>query len=271
MSIDILSVTDEISFVVAIITLALAAYRGVEIGRAFANRLYRSRAIWAVVIIMVALVDDLTNIVPSLDTGFLSFIFLALLILAVFVFVDVSIMATIEMDFFHRNTLHWIELRLLGYPLLFGEIAIVLFLNSFSTLPGSPAWISSVAGSSAYTDQTGLAVFGVLAYTAVALVVGARRTPDQTMKRHLQLVGFAFGLFILSTFNDLTISNDLLNDFLAVLGPFVIYFAVMALSSVGRVEKAIAAASKAGDSGVTLPSHSRAVRRLQYGFEPSEV
>jgi hypothetical protein len=242
-SIDILSVVDQLSFVVASIILAFGAYRGVTIGRAFVNRLYRSRAIWIVAIVLVALFNSLSNLVPFLNTSFVPFILLVVTILVVFVFVDVSILATIELDFFHKNTLRWRQVRFVGYLLLFGEVGLAFLLGIVSGLPGSPSWITTLDNSPAFTDQAGLAVFGVLVYSAAALMMGARKTPDRTMKRHLQLVGFAFALFIISTLNDLTLSIDLLDDFLGVLGPYVIYLAVMALSPVGRVEKEVTSSS----------------------------
>ncbi len=237
-----MSTTNQLSFIVADIVLAVAAYRGIEIGRAFTSRLYRSRATWAVAIVLVAFLSDLTNIVPfsTLLSSLSSFILLVMLILVVFVFVDVSILTTIELDFFHSNTLRWRQGRFVGYLLLFGDVGFVFLVGSIAGLPGTPAWINSLAGSSAFNAQAGLAIFGVLAYSAAALIVGARRTRDKTMKRHLLLVGSAFLLFIVSTLNDLTFAIELLNDFLALLGPCVIYLALMALSPVGRVEKEVA-------------------------------
>ena len=240
-----MSTTNQLSFIVANIILAVAAYRGIEIGRVFANRLYRSRAIWGVAIVLVAFLSDLTNIAPfsTLLSSYSSFILLVLLILVVFVFVDVSILTTIELDFFHSNTLRWKQGRFVGYLLLFGDVGIVFLVESIAGLPDTPAWINSLAGSPAFSVQAGLAIFGVLTYSAAALIVGARRTPDKTMKRHLQLVGFAFLLFIASTLNDLTIAINLLNDLLALLGPCMIYLALMALSPIGRVEKDVTGAS----------------------------
>lgn len=233
MAADFLSLLGPASFLIASAILVLAAYRGVELTRAFVNNVYRNRAIWMVAVVLVALFGTLSNFVPS--SGQVSLLLLVVVIVVVFAFVDASILAALEVDFFHRNTLGWKRARVFVYLLLYGDIAVTVFLDFVSGAPGSPAWLSALTQSPAYTVQGILVLFGLLGYSGVALLVGARRTADRVMKRHLVLVGFAFSLFIVSTANDLTVSIALLNDFLAVLTPIVIYFAVMALSPVGRV------------------------------------
>ena len=235
---DILSLLDYASFVVASIILVLAAYRGVEMLRAFVNQVYRNRAIWMVAVVLLALFNTLSNLLPSVSSP-ASYLLLVVLIVVVFAFVDASILATLEMDFFHRNTLGWRRARVFAYLLLYGDIAISVTLEFVSGAPGSPAWLSALTESPAYTVQAFLVLFSVLGYSGVTLILSARRTPDVVMRRHLMLVGFTFSLFIISTANDLTVSIALLNDFLAVLAPIVIYFAVMALSPVGRVETVV--------------------------------
>lgn len=237
MSADLLSLLDYASFLVASIILVLAAYRGVEMLRAFVNRVYRNRASWMVAVILLALFNTLSNLVPSFVSGAVSFLLLIVLIVVVFAFVDSSILTTLEMDFFHRNTLRWRGARVIAYPLLYGDIAISVSLDFVSGASGSPAWLSALTASPAYTLQAAVVVFGVLGYSGAALLVGARRTPDLVVKRHLILVGFAFSIFIVATANDLTVSSAVLNDFLTVLASAVIYFATMALSPIGRVEK----------------------------------
>ena len=66
------------------------------------------------------------------------------------------------------------------------------------------------------------------------LIVGARRTPDLTLKRHIRFLGIALGLFVL---NFLTGSltnggfpSDLLDDAISPLSVYAIYVSIMSLS-----------------------------------------
>lgn len=237
MSIDFLSFVNNASFLVASVILVLAAYRGVQMTRAFVSRVYRNRAVWMVAIILLALFNTLSNFAST--PAPISYLMLVVLIVVVFAFIDASILAALEMDFFHRNTLKWRRARPYAYLLLYGDIAVTVLLDFVSGAPSSPAWMSSFIASPAYTAQAVVVLFGLLGYSGVALLIGARRTADKVMMRHLMLVGIAFSLFIVTTANDLTLSISTLNDFLTVLTSIVIYFAVMAISPVARVENEV--------------------------------
>ncbi len=227
MFIDVVSVIDTVTPLIAVAILVLAAFRGVEIGRTLVSRVYRNRAFWIAGLCIALVLQSSTGYVPSVNNLLIGALPLFeitffLLVFVIFVFIDSTVMVALELDFFHRNTLRWKQLRRPFY--LVGLALLVLII-----LPA--------------TAQTFVAFFLVLGYSVAALIIGARRTPDRTIKRHIMLLGFVLIAFIIMSFlfnSTSTLSVDLLYDFLIVLYPYLLYRAVMTLSSVGRIEKEIA-------------------------------
>lgn len=235
MSIDVVSLIDSLSWLVTSIIAILVVYRGIEIGRALVSGVYRNRAFWVAALGLVIFIQALPGYVPFVgevvivgvplfEIAFLS------LFLAFFAFVDSTILVALEMDFFHRNTLHWRQIRIVGYPLVFGFIITILFSPPL-TLPGLLMVILAVG------------TIVTIPYSAAALIIGARRTWDRTLKRHLTLLGFVFVVYLVSfveattSFNNPTPASDLLGDFLVVLAPYLLYRAAMTLSPISRIEK----------------------------------
>jgi hypothetical protein len=102
-----------------------------------------------------------------------------------------------------------------------------------------------------------------LSYSAAALVVGARRTPDRTMRRFVRMLGLAiicmvlfFTVWIPFAPFSLTVQDlgSLISECFIPAAAYFLYLAVMSLSSVGRVEE-VATTSKPGESATVPPSH----------------
>jgi hypothetical protein len=227
MSIDFVSIVDTAASLLSVVILLLAAFRGFEIGRTFVSRVYRNRAFWIAGLCIALVLQGSTGYDPSINNALIGGLPLFeitffLLVFVIFAFIDSTILTTLELDFFHRNTFHWKQLRKPFYVL-----GMVLFALIF--IPGNPL--------------TFVIFFLVIGYSVIALIIGARRTPDRTLRIHIILLGLTFISFIAMSliFNYTSIlSIDLLNDFLIVLYPYLLYRAVMMLSPMGRIEKEIA-------------------------------
>jgi hypothetical protein len=151
------------------------------------------------------------------------------LILFVLAVIDSTILVTLDMDFFHRNTLRWRQIRYIAYTIYLADIAI-LFLVTMNLIP--------------QFQQGGIIVIGsfyvVLAYAVATLLIGARRTPDKPLKRFVELAGILLLGFIINTLiNNYTYIDavDVFNDFLGVSIAYVTYLMVMSLSPTGKVDK----------------------------------
>jgi hypothetical protein len=233
MSVDIMSAIDTASGFIILAVLILAAFRGIVIGRALARGVYRNRAFW---IAGVLIADALQSQVPDAPTiGNLPVFVITffLLLCVVFVFIDSTILVTLDMDFFHRNTLRWRQGRFVAYAVFFIFATMFLYISYLGASPG-------------YAFLLLLGFVVISAYSVVALVIGARRSADRTLRRHVMLLGLFVILFltISFTFNYTSILPvDLLDDFLGVLYAYVLYRAVMTLSPVGHVEKDVSPTS----------------------------
>ncbi len=239
MSIDISSIIDVLSSLIIVGLLLLAVIRAVQIGRGLVSRVFRRRAFWMAVFGVFFLVAVLTTI-PSFDTisivNFLGGISFLLVFPVTFAFVDSSVLAAIEMDFFHRDTLRWNQFRM---PFYVVPLALVILFILFDYYPNPPTWLSIAA---IFLVVAFVVVFGD---SVVTLIVASRRTPDRTMKRHVRLLGFALACLTLSIFIGVTFTGypplslpELSFDFLIVVFCYLFYRAVMSLSPTSRIEKA---------------------------------
>jgi hypothetical protein len=242
MSVDAVSVIDTASGLVSLIILILAAYRGAELGSALTSRVYRSRAFWiAALCVMIALQSQIPD---SWETGGLPIFELTffLMISVFFVFIDTTVSVALDTDFFHRNSLRWRQARFVAYPIVIGWVVIFLAVTYLSGLTSPPAWVSAIQNG-----PEGVLFIAAILYSILALVIGARRSPDKTLGRHILLLATFFAIFIATTlmFNYTSILPvDLLSDLLTVIGSYVLYRAVMTLSPLGHIEKEVSAASK---------------------------
>jgi hypothetical protein len=233
MPIDISSTINVLLFIERIIIagiLLLSTYRALKIGRALVSSVYRSRAYWLAALMVAFTIAALNTYVTYPNTllgNFLSrndynFPFLVELTL-VFAFIDSVILVAMEMDFFHRDTLHWRQLRALAY--------VIVLVGIF---------IPTISNSLLFIIPTYLAVIFVV-YSIAVLIVASRRTPDRTLKRHTRLLGYAFVIYIVSVLVfSIPIWGNVISDLLVAIFAYLIYLATMALSPLSRIEKEIA-------------------------------
>lgn len=264
MSVDVLGLFNNASNVVISAILILGIYRALQMRGAFVNPAYRSRATGSVFLMLVILILFVTFYAPIPSSGVLSVIgFLPFLaaILTFFAYADRSVLVAIETDFFHRNTLRWFQVRwLAGFALV---AAITLLVPAIVFLPafnGFPPPDYPVLGLVAFFMFL-VAVPLVLAYSTAALIVGARRSSDRTLRRSILLLGLALSTLVLYLVLTIPLTQGTLpyavvNNGTALVGIYLIYRSVMSLSPLGRVEKEAAQNSKPKENSALLPGNS---------------
>jgi hypothetical protein len=244
MSIDFYSTVDSLRQVAANLLLAFAASRALLMGREFVSPIYRSRAFWSAGLIIVIVIGNLSNYLPSTNSDVLAILFVGpfiALLLAVLAFVDRTVLVAIETDFFHRGILRWQILRRPAYVAM--VVGFVVFIVSSFFVPADQN--APVAGDSILVFVAFyqfVVVFAVVfGFAAAALAVGARRTPDLTLKRHIRFLAMALGIFIvnllLSVATNDVVPFDLVDDALGLTSTYMLYRSVMSLSPIGRVQK----------------------------------
>jgi hypothetical protein len=225
--------------------LILGALRAVQMSKGLVDATYRNRARWGAVAAFVIAIDiaatfvaNITGFTPtSLEAAELGFATFASAFIALFAFADSTVLVAIKSDFFHRSTVRWTQAR---RPAL---VAILVCAVIDAALGGyTPFFAVFVV----------VAVTGV-AYAAAALFVGARRTQDKTLKRHVRLLGWALVVLlpsvILSTFTSYAVAN-LVSQAGIDAGFYLFYRALMSLTPLGRVERADASSAPVPQVGV---------------------
>ena len=227
-------IVDDLALVVSTGIALLAAARAVGIGRGLVNRVYRVRAYWSVVLILYTILYAfIFRAGLSSDGQPLYYVTNFTLLLVFIVFIDSTVFVTLELDFFHRNTLRWRQMHLLIYPAF--AVSAVLFFG----VVGLPWPLSNTLPQSAFGTALLIAALG---YSAVALAFGAQRTPDRPMRRYVALTSLLVILIIASIPPKLYISNalaDLAYDALTIAAFYVGYLMVMSLSPTTRLEKGL--------------------------------
>lgn len=244
MSIDLPGAINVGATALIIGILVLGIYRALEMRRGFVRGAYRSRATWSTFLMVVIITSQVANYSP--DSGILSLLgivpFVALLVV-IFAYADRSVLVAIDTDFFHRDTLAYHRVR---WP------AAIAFAASFIVVAGggvilSPAQQSSVLGE-ILNDLFYVALVGILGYLTAALIVGARRSADRTLRRSILLLGLALSTLVFSIVvtNPLTPNSlpyVIVNQGTGIIGIYLIYRSVMSLSPLGRVEKNVVGTS----------------------------
>jgi len=235
---DILNAAGVPVALVAVGIFLFGAYRSLTIGRVLVRGTYRNRALWsggtmiALVLLVVA-----SNLPPSNPLSPISFLVIMVIL---FAFVDSSIKVAQEMDFFHRSPLGWQRLRKPAYAILIGISLVGVFAFIFTPSNGI---ISGIGVILWFTVGA-----GSISYGAAALLVGARRTPDRSMRRFVRMLGLAIICMVLFfttwipfapfsvTVQDL---GNLISELFVPAAAYYLYLAVMSLSPVGRIEKEV--------------------------------
>lgn len=275
MSSEIFELIEALSFLSSGAILAFGAYRAMRMGRAFVSSLYRSRARWTagaiwllVVSVLGSLISPPSSTQPALITltPLLPLIVLEALpelallgfLMAIFAFVDRTILVTMDMDFFHRSVFRWPKVRIPFYILLFLGLIEVLGNSILGGLPPSQVsrWEIYAVGSIPTVDGawfplfTSVLLLVAFGYPAAAMVVGARRTSDMTLRKHVRFLGIAIiSFFVAEVTVALTTYSlasypfaSLVPDALLIITAYLFYRVAMSLSPLGRVEKEVEAA-----------------------------
>jgi hypothetical protein len=231
MFVDSTNILLLIERIVIVGILLLATYRALKIGSSYVSSAYRNRAYWLAALAIIFIITDLNVYVtyPNTALGWIfnrndyNLPFLVELAFA-FAFIDSVNLVAMEIDFFHRNTLYWKQLRIPSYAVFLVNILVL----STSTLP-----LFNVLSSVLPAVCAG--------YAIVVLIVASRRTRDRTMKRHTRLLGYAFVIFLASVLVfSLPTYGNLLSDLLVIIFAYLIYLATLSLSPLSRIEKEVA-------------------------------
>ncbi|GEM_PF-4065328 len=252
MSIDVVGTINNGSTVLIVGILVLGIYRALGIRRGFVGGTYRSRATWSALLMLVIIISMLSNYVPVSDPNIqfiVGFVPLVALIFVILAYGDRSVLVAIETDFFHRDTLSWSRMRWV--------LAIYLVASIIGTVAGgfilTPEEQSSFLGT-LLSDFFFFGLAGALAILTAALIVGARRSADRTLRRSILLLGLALSTLVLSIVATSFLTLDTLSYVIVyqgtgLVGIYLIYRSVMSLSPLGRVEK--------GEVGGSEPSTLR--------------
>jgi len=205
--------------------------------RGFVDATYRSRALWAAFFMSVIAITNAANFVPIPNDALgsaLSFAPFLALVIVCFVFVDKSILVAVQTDFFHRNTLRWLALRRPALTsLVLSSAVIMVAVLSYGSQADTPLWVN--LGYYQFFLVSAL----VLGVAVVALIVGSRRTPDKTLKKHIRLLGYALAFFVVSLVAGFSASDAayVASEGLTLFATYFLYLSTMSLTSLGRVEK----------------------------------
>ncbi len=259
MSIDPVDAIDIGGTVVIVGILLVGIYRAVGLHRAFVTGVYRSRATWSTLLMLVIIWVMLNNFVPTPNSGILSLFgflpFVALLI--VFgAYADRSVLVAIETDFFHRDPLRWTRGRWLA--------GIVLVVYTVTIVIGGEVLTSAEQSSFLGNILDNLYFFvvaGVLAYAAAAMIVGARRSADRTLRRSILLLALALSTLVVSIvvtslLTSGTVPYEVVDKGTGVVGIYLIYRSVMSLSPLGRIEKEVEGTPHENVDASVAPSRS---------------
>jgi len=246
MSIDFVALVNVVAPVVTAAILLLGMYRALEMRRVFVNSVYRSRATWSGFLMLIILIQVINGFVSYPNSGILSVIGslpVFALLLTIFAFSDRSVLVAMETDFFHRNTLGWLRVRWPATIVLVISFLVAIAIGSFNlpSLPAQPPLWEVLVENLAMIWFVVIAI--VLAYAAVALIVGARRSADRNLRRSVLLIGLAILTLVLSIVLTIPFSGGLPYAIIyqgsTVIGIYLIYRSVMSLSPIGRIEKQI--------------------------------
>ena len=233
MSTETVNVLEAVAGVATSAIALLAVYRSLTIAKSLVTRIYRTRAYWLAVLMVIFAVLGILPTSTTLETDISNVFFFSFLI-ALLLFIDSNVAVAKEIDFFHKDILHWEKIRI---PLLVVVVAYTA-AASIATALGISSAIAGV-GIIGYIVVAGVA----FSYSGAAMFLIARKTYDQTMKKFVKTLGFAILFWVL--FLTLWIPldaiypslGDVVTDFIAIGAAYFFYKAAMSLTFVGRMEK----------------------------------
>jgi len=237
MSSDYAQLVSDASSLIQLSILIVGIGRVAEMRKGFVDPTYRSRAFWSGFLMVVIAVTNATGLIP-LPSGIAGSLISNLPFMAIigvcFAFVDRTAIVGMKSDFFHRNILGWMQVRIpldvvMAGSLVYGTIA---FTAPESTAPSPPLW--DLIGM----FQILIVAVGLLGFGAVVIIIASRRTPDQTLKKNIRLLGIALGWFVLALVNfSIVPSADVatvIGSLLTILATYFLYLSAMSLTPLGR-------------------------------------
>jgi hypothetical protein len=239
MSIDIVYILEAVSGLVTAVIALFGVYRSLTIGKSLVTRVYRSRAYWLSILMIILAVLNLpfppSSAIGS-DIGYYGFF---VFLIALLVFIDSNVAVSKEIDFFHNDILHWHRIRVPMFSAVTAGTVIGILASTVSTNSG----LYTLAGIGIVAFFVLLGV--VFAYAGAAMFVIARRTYDHTMRKFVKMLGFAVLCYVLFVTIWLPLDfiypnlGDIVTDFILIGTAYFFYQAAMSLSPVGRIQKEI--------------------------------
>jgi len=257
MAVDYLIIFSASAVLFSSVIVVFACYRAIEFGHVLVGSIYKRRANWAAIFLAstMFLTLDGTGSVPYLswDNAYLGF---WVITVTLPLFINSSVRAAQETDFFHRDTLHW---RILGRVITVIAIcSVILSVVVGITAPGGfAATLENSGASSSWWVPVGLGLFFLVLivvsiYGSASLIVAARRTQDRAIRRFvlmlgLSLVGLVFFLTVWLPIDDVAPGvGDAISYLGFIIEAYYLYKAVMSLSPLGKMEKLEGTSGAAG-------------------------
>ena len=237
MSINIVDLLEGVAGLAAAAIALLAVYRSLTIGKSLVTRVYRTRAYWLAVLMMIFAVVN-ADVFSSAIASDISYWGFFVFLFALLFFIDSNVVVAREIDFFHRDILRWHKVRIPMFVAIVASSAIAIVASADITAPVSLSGVAILV----YFTLIGAA----LAYSGAVMFVIARTSYDRTMKRFVKMLGFAVLFYVLFVTIWLPLDfiypnlGDVVTDFIAIGTAYFFYKAAMSLSFVGRIEKQIA-------------------------------
>ena len=229
MSSSILSSIDVIFQVPAASIVIFAGYRSFRLREGLVNAIYRSRALWVGVMALVISLGEVQQILsdlgyapfyfppyPNLAIFVIYTAFSLLAVVALFRWIDITAGVALEVDFFHRDPLHWKAIRKPAW--------VVVIFGIFAT-QFSPNYL--------YYSIFGAICFSPIVYAGLVILASERRVYDDALKRYMRWIGITIlSLIVLGV-------TDTINPFLnfpLLLTAYCFYRVSVSLSSTSKVE-----------------------------------
>lgn len=171
------------------------AYRAFSLSKALPGHIHRNRAEWigsfSIFLIGVATVNFISELgffgtfVTNFSAGVYSYVS-AFLVVFLLAWLSSTIDVAAELDFFHRNPMHWSSLK--RYFWILGILGIAgLILMSVSELnPCVSANCSFIQLVSGLGGAGGLLLIALIVFALFALYFSSRKVKDKIFKRHIK-------------------------------------------------------------------------------------
>ncbi len=242
MSGDLIQIFQDTTALIQLVILATGFYRSLEMRRGFVDATYRSKALWSALLMSVIALTNAVSLIPLPNNQLwntVTFIPFLALVGFTFAFVDKTVLVAIKSDFFHRDILRWSKLRVPAASVLAGSGFFI-----FSGVALSPSFSVGQSAVVTWVDvaflQFSLIAASVLGFAALALAIGAHRTSDRTLKKHIRLLGFALTSFAVSLVIPGVGSSDaaaVFQNSLTLVATYLLYLSTMSLTSLGHLQK----------------------------------